>query len=219
MNKIVIGLIAVAIIGGGFFAVSASQKAEKMKMEEKAMMEKEAMEMEQKALMQKEALEKNDSFKMDKDGETMEKETMEKEVMIKAEGETMMKKDEGAMMNKTSDEAMMKKEPEAMMASKGSYEAYSASKLALADKGDVVLFFKASWCPSCKTLDADIKANIASIPAGVTILEVNYDTETALKQKYAVTYQHTLVQVASDGTLIAKWSGSPTLAELVTKIK
>jgi thiol-disulfide isomerase/thioredoxin len=89
----------------------------------------------------------------------------------------------------------------------------------MADKGDVVLFFKASWCPTCKALDGDIKANMGSIPSGVTILEVNYDTETALKQKYAVTYQHTLVQVDSKGAQIAKWSGSPTLTALASKIQ
>jgi thioredoxin 1 len=114
---------------------------------------------------------------------------------------------------------MMKKEEPSAMMEKGSYESYSADKLARADKGDVVLFFKASWCPSCKAVDADIKANLASIPKGLSILEVNYDTATELKTKYGVTYQHTFVQVDSKGAQIAKWSGSPTLAALTTKVQ
>jgi thiol-disulfide isomerase/thioredoxin len=139
---------------------------------------------------------------MTKDGTTMEAGSMMKndtEVMV--EDDTMMKKEESSMMQK------------------GSYEAYSVSKLALAEKGDVVLFFRATWCPMCKALDGDIKANASSIPAGVTILDVNYDAETALKQKYGVTYQHTLVQVDANGVQLAKWSGSPTLTALISKIQ
>lgn len=101
---------------------------------------------------------------------------------------------------------------------KGSYEAYAPEKLARAETGDVVLFFHASWCPSCRGLSADIESNLAAIPAQVSILKVDYDAESELKKKYGVTYQHTLVQVAADGTLIKKWSGAPTLSSLVSEI-
>jgi thioredoxin 1 len=102
---------------------------------------------------------------------------------------------------------------------KGSYETYTPEKLAQAETGDVVLFFHASWCPSCRSLNSDIEANSASIPDGVHILKVDYDTETSLKQKYGVTSQHTLVQVDAAGTMITKWSGSPKLSNLVSKIQ
>jgi thioredoxin-like negative regulator of GroEL len=115
------------------------------------------------------------------------------------QGDSMMK-DEGAMMEK------------------GSYEAYAPEKLAKADTGDVVLFFRAPWCSTCRALDAAIRSSAGEIPGGLTILDVNYDTETALKQKYGVTTQHTLVQVSSDGTLIKKWQGSSDLAALVTQV-
>ena len=124
-----------------------------------------------------------------------------------AEDKAMMEKKEGEMMK---DEAMMQK---------GSYETYSPEKLSLATSGDVVLFFRASWCPTCRGLDADIRANLDKIPASVVILDVDYDTATALKQKYGVTYQHTFVQVDSNGNLIKKWSGSPTLSALVVEVK
>ena len=100
----------------------------------------------------------------------------------------------------------------------GSYEAYAPEKLARAASGDVVLFFHASWCPSCRGLNADIEKNINALPENVSILKVNYDTESELKKKYGVTYQHTLVQVGADGSLIKKWSGSSNLGNLVSQI-
>lgn len=169
-SKVVIGIIAVLVIGLGAYGYSNNQK-------EAAMMKSKAME--EKTMMEKEAME----------GDKM----MEKEAV-------MMEKD-GAMM------------------SKGSYEVYDASKLAMAETGKVVLFFKASWCPTCRALDADIKASLGDIPAGVTILEVDYDKSAELKQKYGVTMQHTLVQVDKDGNQITKWSGGAMLEDILKNIK
>ncbi len=107
----------------------------------------------------------------------------------------------------------------ANMVTKGSYEVYSPEKLVRAEDGDVVLFFHASWCPSCRGLNSNIEANVSSIPDGVNILKVDYDKETELKKKYGVTYQHTLVQVDANGNLIKKWSGSSSLANLVLQIQ
>jgi len=146
-----------------------------------------------------------------------------------AEEKTMM--EDKAMQDKGMEEknTMMETGEEKMMDDKemsvsegmmqGSYEAYASEKLARATTGDVVLFFHASWCPSCRGLNADIEANLSSIPKGVTILKVDYDKETELKKKYGVTYQHTLVQVDASGNMIQKWSGSPKLSSLVGKIQ
>ena len=139
------------------------------------------------------------------------------DAMIKEEGDAMVK-DEGDVMTKKEDEAMKKEETGAMM-QKGSYVPYEAEKLAMANSGDVVLFFRASWCPTCRALDANIRANLSAIPSSLTILDVNYDAATALKQKYGVTYQHTLVQVDASGNMITKWTGSPTLAALIAQVK
>lgn len=122
------------------------------------------------------------------------------------------------MEKETSSEVAAKEEPDAMM-EKSSYETYSPEKLALADTNKVVLFFRASWCPTCRTLDSDIRSNIESIPEGLIILDVDYDNATALKQKYGVTVQHTLVQVDASGNQIAKWQGSPALTDLLAKLK
>lgn len=100
-----------------------------------------------------------------------------------------------------------------------SYESYAPEKLAFAETGNVVLFFRASWCPSCRALDKDINENLGAIPTDLKILDVDYDNSQELKQKYGVTTQHTLVQVDKDGNMISKWSGSPTLSSLVSQIK
>ena len=125
------------------------------------------------------------------------------------EKEAMMKKDTGIMTSKTD-----------VMIKAGSYEEYSSEKIVMASAThDVVLFFRASWCPTCKAVDADIKAHLKEIPESLTILDVNYDNSTEMKKKYGVTYQHTFVQVDAQGNLIKKWSGSPTLASLVSEVK
>ncbi len=115
----------------------------------------------------------------------------------------------------TKDGDKMMHEGEAMTT--GSYAAYDPAKLADAKTGKVIIFFHASWCPECRKLDSDINANLGNIPKGTTILKADYDKETSLKQKYGVTYQHTLVQVDASGTLLKKWSGSFTLSDLLAK--
>ena len=150
------------------------------------------------------SLNKGADSMMEKDAVVTD-EQMKKDVMMKDEA---MPKDDTAMVD--NGEKMMKS---------GSYEAYSPEKLARAETGDVVLFFHASWCPTCRGLNADIEKNLSAIPSEVSILKIDYDTATELKKKYGVTYQHTLVQVAADGTLIKKWSGSPTLASLAAQIQ
>ncbi len=117
------------------------------------------------------------------------------------------------------EEKPMTKESDAIKKA-GTYEAYAPEKVALASAShNVVLFFRAPWCPTCRAVDADIKANLTKIPSSLTILDVDYDSGTALKQKYGVTYQHTFVQVDAQGNMIKKWQGSPTLSALVSEIK
>jgi len=133
----------------------------------------------------------------------------EQESIMRVQTDDEMKKDETSVVD--NNETIM---------SVGSYETYAPEKITLASAThDLVLFFKADWCPTCRALDADIKDNLSKIPKSLTILQVDYDNSTALKQKYSVTYQHTFVQVDKDGNLIKKWSGSPTLSALISEIK
>jgi thioredoxin 1 len=70
----------------------------------------------------------------------------------------------------------------------------------------VVLFFHAPWCPSCRATEQAI--GTSGVPDGLTLVKVDFDTETALRQEYGVTYQHTFVQVDPEGTQLARWTGS-----------
>lgn len=103
-------------------------------------------------------------------------------------------------------------------AEKGSYVSYSADKLS-SDKN--IIFFAASWCPSCRQLDQNLQASINNIPAGVNILKADYDRETVLRQKYGITLQHSFAQVDAEGNLIKKWNGlynQFTLEELLAEV-
>jgi len=101
----------------------------------------------------------------------------------------------------------------------GQYIAYNASLLKNAKTGNVVLFFKADWCPTCQKLDVNIRSELNEIPSDLTILILDYETEEELNRKYGVTYQHTLVQVDSDGNLIKKWYGSSDIDEIVSQLQ
>lgn len=98
----------------------------------------------------------------------------------------------------------------------GTYVAYADANISELE-GDIILDFYAAWCPSCRTLEGDIKENLGNIPVNMTIVKVDYDTEDDLKKKYGVTSQHTLVQVDKDGNLIKKWQGGNTLNSIVAK--
>jgi thiol-disulfide isomerase/thioredoxin len=87
-----------------------------------------------------------------------------------------------------------------------------------------VLFFYASWCPTCRPADADFRTNEAKIPEDVRIIRVNYNDpqtdaeETALAKQYQITYQHTFVQIDVNGQPVTRWNGG-SLAELLKNIK
>ena len=102
-----------------------------------------------------------------------------------------------------------------------SYAPYSAKAFTEASKLKRVLFFAASWCPSCRSADKDITENIKLIPADTVVFKTDYDTETALKTKYLVTRQHTFVWVDAKGVLIKKWSGggASDIAKAVSSVK
>ena len=92
---------------------------------------------------------------------------------------------------------------------------YDGDRAAYADS-DVVLFFHAPWCPSCRATEESIDAD--GVPDGLTLVKVDFDSATELRQKYGVTYQHTYVQVDPDGTAVKKWTGSVTGADIAGEV-
>lgn len=93
-----------------------------------------------------------------------------------------------------------------------------AAAQAMVAKGPVVYFFKASWCPTCQALQKELDSDIGKLPTGTSVVIVDYDNSSALKTKYAVTYQHTLVQIDATGKEITKWQGGG-VAEIAKNIK
>ena len=87
-----------------------------------------------------------------------------------------------------------------------------------------ILYFYATWCPSCKVANAEFLASPEKIPQDVVVLRVNYndpdtdEDEKALARKYNITYQHTFVQIDKGGNEITKWNGGG-ISELLAKIK
>jgi thioredoxin 1 len=81
----------------------------------------------------------------------------------------------------------------------------------------VVFFFHAPWCPSCKATEKDILENKSKLPAGLTIVKVDYDSTTDLKRKYGVTAQHTFVKVDAQGNELKQWAGTLSASDIAAK--
>lgn len=105
-----------------------------------------------------------------------------------------------------------------------SYVPYSKETIDEPATGRRVLFFYASWCPTCVPTDKNLSQNTSLLPNDVTVIRVNFndpDTdqeEKDLAKKYGVTYQHTFVQIDSQGKEITKWNGGQ-IEELLGKIR
>jgi len=81
--------------------------------------------------------------------------------------------------------------------------------------GAKVLFFHAPWCPQCRKLDEQLRAEGA--PAGLTVFKVDYDSRSDLRQRYGVTLQTTVVFVDDSGTPISSTVlyEDPSIASLI----
>jgi len=64
------------------------------------------------------------------------------------------------------------------------------------------IFFHASWCPICRSIENEIKENLDTYPDGILILEADYDTETALREEFGVTRQYWFVIFDTEGEVV-----------------
>jgi len=157
--------------------------------------------------MEKEdAMMEDDAMKNDDDA------AMKKDEGMMQSSDAMMKKDEGMMQ---SSDAMMKKDEAAMEKSSAAYLAYSDG--VIGNGKTSVLFFHASWCPSCRQGDKDLAGIYGKGNAKVNTYKVDYDTSTELKQRYGVTYQHTFVLIDGQGKALKTLQGA-SAAELAALI-
>jgi thioredoxin 1 len=152
---------------------------------------------------------------MPKDDSNIEDGMMQAEPASDLDAKDAMEKDKGSTPEAMPGDTMKKEQSgdssDAMMAPESRYIDYTPKAFSMASQnGRVVLFFKADWCPTCRSADADFRASLDKIPADVTVLRVNYDTESALKNKYRITYQHTFVQVDANGNEVTRWNGGGT---------
>jgi thiol-disulfide isomerase/thioredoxin len=110
--------------------------------------------------------------------------------------------------------------PKESSPSKGVYIDYATYSAAPGDYADTntVLFFSATWCPTCQITEKDIAANMENLPDNLTLVHVDYDSAGDLRQQYEIRVQHTFVQVDSSGAAIKSWTGSPTVADIQSKV-
>jgi len=135
-------------------------------------------------------------------------------------------KQDAPIANSPKSPAVSSEQPVAIKQDSNSrYQSYTPEALSQAlAESKVVLFFYANWCPTCRPIDLELQNNLSKIPDDVTVIRVNYndsDTdkeEKSLAQKYAITYQHTFVQIDNNGNEITKWNGGG-LANLIANVK
>jgi len=136
------------------------------------------------------------------------------------EDQEMMKPEE----TKTPKQEAMEKEKTKIGKEESRYIPYTKAAYEQGKDKQRVLYFYASWCPTCKIANDDLTQNPSKIPEDVVVLRVNYndpdtdEEEKDLAKKYGITYQHTFVQTDSQGKEVTKWNGGG-LDELIVRIK
>lgn len=160
----------------------------------------------------------NSSMKEEKimnDSTMMDDNSMNKNDMMT---DDKMMEDSAMMDDKTMEDMSMEKNDmmtdDKMMEKKWVYTSYDSSKLS--DSKSNILFFAASWCPSCVSADKNFSSE--EIPQNLNILKVDYDNSSDLKKKYWVTMQHTFVLVDKDLEMIKKWSWSNESKDILSQI-
>jgi thiol-disulfide isomerase/thioredoxin len=96
----------------------------------------------------------------------------------------------------------------------GAYLTLSGYSEAMAARAGtkVVYFFHAPWCPDCRATEKSLESE--GVPAGLTVVKVDFDTAIELRQRLGVTQQHTFVEIDGAGEPVAKWTGSRSGADI-----
>jgi len=97
----------------------------------------------------------------------------------------------------------------------GQFLAYSESAVDESTAEHRVLFFHATWCPSCIATKNQINNSLSEIPSDVDIFDVDYDDNMSLRQQYQVRTQHAFVTLDADGNASSVAYGLSSLEDIV----
>jgi thiol-disulfide isomerase/thioredoxin len=97
------------------------------------------------------------------------------------------------------------------------YETYLAAPKNYANS-EVVLFFNAYWCSTCKAARDGFESGLGEIPEDLTIVLVDFDENTEMRKKHDVIVQHTFIQIDSAGNELQRWYGSTLVSEISEKV-
>lgn len=111
---------------------------------------------------------------------------------------------EGSQSDDAPDESM-----QALAKAQAYYIEYSDDEFnrARAEGRPIALYFWAAWCPICRAEEPKIREQIDGLDIPVTGFRVNFDTETELKKRYGIPYQHTLVILDTEGNETSRFLG------------
>lgn len=84
----------------------------------------------------------------------------------------------------------------------GNYQSFESMSGSIDSDKVTVLDFYAPRCPSCRAAHKTILSEVDQLPTNLQILNVDYDSNTVLRQQYGVTSQHTFVLIDRKGNKI-----------------
>ena len=96
------------------------------------------------------------------------------------------------------------------------YKNYSAELVKNAWNKNIVLFFHADWCPTCKAFEKKVLTE--TIPENILILKVDYDSNLELRKKYNIVTQTSFVLVDNKWNLKKRWIWWRWIKNIIKKI-
>ena len=160
-------------------------------------------------MVEQPAVVEDDSEMMEDDSQSDAQEEMSDEQ------DTMESQDDDMM---SEDEAGVEVEAEVQQEVKVGNEYVVYSQEVMADtQNPKILFFHATWCPTCKAANTAFESVENTI--GLDVVKVDYDEYSDLKTQYGVVSQHTFVLVDGNGNMLKRWYGSKNYDEILEELQ
>lgn len=97
------------------------------------------------------------------------------------------------------------------------YKNYSTKALKNSWDKDIVLFFHADWCSTCKSFEKKVLSE--KIPENILILKVDFDSNLELRKKYNIVTQTSFVLVDNKWNLKKRWIWARWIKNITDKIE